>query len=242
MTGKARRGLYGFTALISNFNNQLCRSSETFTRKKSVKGPKSHRLSRAMAGRDDWHIKRTGKLVRTEDSEKNLRQWLWTKGGTRRKGWGRGILSFTFSSTPHLPWRLSRRLPKGDLTITDKQMKATLTLIILNKLLKASEPLTQFFFKRGTYVCNLHPYLPLGERRSSPSLHRGSISPSPRNSPISQLNCWSVVLSSVRVPQSTVTLETKNTRDHRSRLGSHYVRSMSLIFFTTQLTKAVSLL
>lgn len=147
--------------------------------KKSVKGPKSHRLSRAMAGRDDWDIKRTGKLVRTEDSEKNLRQWLWTKGGTRRKGWGRGILSFTFSSTPHLPWRLPRRLPKGDLTITDKQMKATLTLIILKKLLKANEPLTQFFFKRGTYVCNLHPYLPLGERRSSPSLHKGSISPSP---------------------------------------------------------------
>ena len=151
-------------------------------------------------------------------------------------------MSFTFSSTPHLPWRLPRRLPKGDLTITDKQMKATLTLIILNKLLKANEPLTQFLFKRGTYVCNLHPYLPLGERRSSPSLHRGSTSPSPTELTHFTAELLKCVLSSVRVPQSTVTLETKNIRDHRSRLGSHYVRSMSLIFFTTQPTKAVSLL
>ena len=95
------------------------------------------------------------------------------------RGEGGGFCLSHFPPPPHLPWRLPRRLPKGDLTITDKQMKATLTLIILNKLLKANEPLTQFLFKRGTYVCNLHPYLPLGERRSSPSLHKGSISPSP---------------------------------------------------------------
>ena len=104
---------------------------------------------------------------------------------------------------------------------------------MLNKLLKANEPLTQFFFKPGTYVSNLHPYPPLGERRSSPSLHRGSTSPSP-----TELTHFTAEL----LNQSAVTLETKNMRDHRSRLGSHYAGSMSLIFFTTQPTKEVSLL